>query len=340
MSFDPNGTGNKENGLFALPFTEKESQVIIIPVPWEVTTSYGGGAAFGPDTILASSHQLDLCDASFDDFYHKGLFMAPVNPTWLAKNSQLKPIAKGIQESLEKGQSLSNNQTEEQSLINQESHRLNQEIEQRAQGILQSGKVPAVVGGDHSSPFGLIKALSSKYDSLSILHIDAHMDFRKSYQGFEYSHASIMRNVHEQMDIDKIVQLGIRDFCPEERAYGEEHGNIVTYFDGPTQLKLHQGQTWGDLCQEILSHLSNQVYISFDIDGLSPNLCPHTGTPVPGGLDFAQINTLLHLLNKSDKNVVGFDLCEVSPASSEDLDGWDGNVGARILYKLCATALS
>ena len=135
-----------------------------------------------------------------------------------------------------------------------------------------------------------------------------------------------------------MVQLGIRDFCPEEKEYGESKG-VHTFFDSQVSVDLAAGKTWGTICEEAVSKLSDEVYISFDIDGLMPDLCPNTGTPVPGGLSFSQMESLLHTLSKSGKKVVGFDLCEVAPESEYDFEGWDANVGARVLFKLSGCLL-
>jgi len=257
---------------------------------------------------------------------------------WLQTNARLGLMAKDIQAQRERGAALSEEQEKNLEEINKASMELNQWLESRAAEVLTDGKVPVAVGGDHSSPYGLIKTLKAKHSDLSILHIDAHCDLRFSYQGFQHSHASIMRNVMEDLEPSHLVQIGIRDYCPEEKDFSKAHGKITTHFDAECQLRLHQGETWQRLCQEFLRPLSKTVYISFDVDGLTPDLCPGTGTPVPGGLNFPQVQTLLRTIKESGLNVVGFDLCEVSP-DPKKLDGWDGNVGARLLYMLCGIVL-
>ena len=196
-----------------------------------------------------------------------------------------------------------------------------------------------LVGGDHSSPYGAIQAISEKYKKdFGILHIDAHADLRKAYEGFLWSHASIMYNVMESSFAPKkLVQVGIRDFCEFEYDYSNSRKDIVTFFDLELANQVQSWVSWRALCDQIVSELPQNVYISFDIDGLDPSLCPNTGTPFPGGLSYAQALALLKSLEAQGKRIVGFDLCEVSPGESE-MD-WDGNVGARILYKLCGWAL-
>jgi agmatinase len=131
--------------------------------------------------------------------------------------------------------------------------------------------------------------------------------------------------------VGRLVQVGIRDYCDEELAVVKNAmGRVVTYFDYAIKDKLFEGTTWSSLCDEIIQHLPKDVYISFDIDGLNPKLCPATGTPVPGGFEFEQVMFLIKKVVKSGRRIIGFDLCEVSPGN----DDWDANVGARLLYNL------
>ena len=195
------------------------------------------------------------------------------------------------------------------------------------------------MGGEHSTPLGLIQALDEHYESFSILQIDAHADLRKAYEGFEQSHASIMHNVVESCDsLVQLVQVGIRDLSQDEYERSLNHPKITTYFDWDLKEASFQGKSWKTQCEEIIEALSSDVYISFDIDGLIPNLCPNTGTPVPGGFTLEQVSYLLFALVDSGRNIIGFDLNEVSPGNQGD---WDANVGARALWQLiCATELS
>ena len=340
MNFNPNLTGSHKNGIFSLPFGLEESRLVLLPVPWDVTASYKGISSLGSQTIFTSSKQIDLWDELYGDFYKKGIFQLPINLEQEKIGLQLKEKALILRTCLENGQSLSLEDLQIQSEINKASNKLNQWVFESAKKILNNKQYCAVVGGDHSCPYGLIQALKEKYKNLSLLQIDAHMDLRKSYQGYHHSHASIMRNVIEDLYPKSLVQVGIRDFCPEEKEYGHTHSNIHTFFAPQLALDLAQGKTWGQVVEEILSFLTDRVYISFDIDGLQPHLCPHTGTPVPGGLSFEQIQVLLYKLSQSSKRIIGFDLCEVSPESPELLDSWDGNVGARVLFQLCGALLT
>ena len=166
---------------------------------------------------------------------------------------------------------------------------------------------------------------------MGILQIDAHADFRKAYEGFTYSHASIMYNVLDRVNVERLVQVGIRDYCEEEFnriELGDLH--VKCFFDQHLKEEQFQGKTWHQQCEEIVSHLPSKVYLSVDIDGLRPEFCPSTGTPVPGGLDTDQLFYLFKMVKESGKEVLGADLVEVAPGPTE----WDANVGARVLWRM------
>ncbi|MCB0368452.1 MAG: arginase family protein [Bdellovibrionales bacterium] len=223
--------------------------------------------------------------------------------------------------------------------MNQACDHMTNWVYEQSKKVLDSNKLLGLIGGDHSTPLGAIKAISEKYkNNFGILHIDAHADLRNSYQGFTQSHASIMYNViHGDHRPKKLVQLGIRDFCEEEYDLIQSRPDVKTFFDIELKSRLLNGESWYQVCQTIINELPENIYISFDIDGLDPVFCPHTGTPVPGGLSIDQVFFLFNQLHKSNKKVIGFDLNEVSTggAKLEDASEWDGNVGARVLYKLC-----
>ena len=180
--------------------------------------------------------------------------------------------------------------------MNEASENLNIYVKSTTQKYLKAGKIVGLVGGEHSVPLGFIRALSEQYDRFGVLQIDAHADLRKSYEGFTYSHASIMYNVLKIPAVGRLVQVGIRDYCDEEtNIIQRAMGSVVTFFDEDLKEKIYKGKTWDMICDEIIAQLPKNVYISFDIDGLDPKLCPNTGTPVAGGLEFYQA---MHLVKK------------------------------------------
>lgn len=339
-SFDPSTTSSADNGIFGIPSTEENSQVILLPVPWEVTTSYGAGASHGPTLIREASVQLDLFDLELGKAYEAGYFMKEIPPELLTLNELMKPKAQKIIElrtDLSKDQAQINSLLEE---VNAACEKMTEWVYKESQKVLSQNKILGLIGGDHSTPLGAIQALSEVYPSYSLLHIDAHADLRVAYQGFTQSHASIMYNVMNLKQPPKsLVQVGIRDFCQEEFDLIRRYKEIHTFFDSYLKKELFSGYNWMSLCDQILKNLDKNVYISFDIDGLEPHYCPHTGTPVPGGLTTDQCFYLFSKLAESGRKVIGFDINEVSSGGGPLNEAqWDGNVGARVLYKLCGWA--
>lgn len=334
--FDPNGPAELDSGIFGLPHSFPEAKLVFLPVPWEATTSYGAGTSKGPAAILEASYQVDLFDFEVDKPYEAGFHMLPESKKIKTWNKTGKAAAQQI---IKAGGRVGKNAKLKKALatVNDLSAKVNEEVRKDAKKILDAGKIIGLVGGDHASPFGAMQAQGEK-GSYGILHVDAHSDTRAAYEGFEWSHASIMHNVMERIpQVSKLVQVGIRDFCEEEYDYIQaSKGRIETFFDIQIQKRKAEGEAWAKIVKEIVSKLPQNVWISFDIDGLDPRLCPGTGTPVPGGLDFAEAVILIGEVARSGRKIVGFDLNEVSPGETE----WDANVGARLLYKLAAWTLA
>lgn len=329
-NFDPSGPGISGN-LFGLPFSQEHAELLIIPVPWEVTVSYHAGTSAGPDAILKASSQLDLYMKDIPDAWKLGVSMVLIPEELFEESKKLRELTSMHIARLEKGEAFD---VEDPLLksINDACENLNIYVKSTTQKYLKAGKMVGLVGGEHSTPMGFIRALSEQYDRFGILQIDAHADLRKSYEGFTYSHASIMYNVLKLPSVGRIVQVGVRDYCEEEvNVIKRAMGRIVTYFDEEIKEKIYTGKSWDSICDEIIAQLPKNVYISFDIDGLDPKLCPNTGTPVAGGLEFHQAVHLIKKLVMADRQIIGFDLCEVAGGA----DDWDANVGARILYQLC-----
>lgn len=329
QDFDPNAAASKDSGIFGLPFTVQQAKLILIPVPWEVTTSYGGGTSNGPQAIFEASKQVDLFDYDLGKFYEAGIAMTEFPDEVKMWNDTARPFAEAVISEEDDGSALQK--------VNDYSVKLNHHVYTEAKKYLAQGKMIGLIGGDHSTPYGTIQALLEVYPNMGILHFDAHADMRTAFEGFEHSHASIMYNVISTTDVKKLVQVGIRDFCEEEYNFIQAHPDrIHTFFDSALFDEKMKGKNWSDICDDIIQHLPQEVYVSFDIDGLDPRFCPHTGTPVPGGLDFQEAIYLLKKVVKSGRKIIGFDLNEVAPGDDE----WDANVGARLLYKLCGFTLA
>ena len=337
--FDPNGVGIANGNIFGFPVTEEEADIVIIPVPWDATASYGKGTSAGPQAILDASTQLDFYHPKLDKAYDTKVYMAPISEEWSKINSEL--CEKGIDyiQFLENGGDVSKNPGFVQLLehINGTQLALKNNLKERAKSLMSQGKMVAVLGGEHSTPLGLIEAIDEQGERFGILQIDAHADLRDAYEGFEQSHASIMFNALQSCsNLQRIVQVGIRDISETEvELIKNSNGRLVTHFDWNIKEGQFNGKTWSDQVEEIISDLPHNVYISFDIDGLKPELCPNTGTPVAGGFYLEEVNFLIFRLVESGRKIVGFDLNEVSPGDSGD---WDANVGARALWNLVCAA--
>lgn len=332
QNFDPSGVGLDNGNFCGLPFAYDTAGIILLGVPWEVTVSYHAGTAAGPEAVLKASPQLDLYDLDYPDGWQQGIYMPPL-PAWIRSlNDELRPVAAQVIDATEKGLDLMTDTRLAAQLkrVNEGCDRVNQWLYDTARQAIADGKRVGAIGGDHSIPLGLIQALAEHHGSIGILHIDAHADLREAYQGFPYSHASIMNQVIALPQIARLVQVGVRDISHGEvTTIQQSAGRIQTHYDPALKEQRFAGIPWRDLCRRIIEPLPQQVYISFDVDGLDPKLCPHTGTPVPGGLELEEAFALLRAVVRSDRQIIGFDVSEVGHGE------WDGNVGARIVYKLC-----
>lgn len=339
--YNPSDVGCSNGNYFGMPFTPEESELVLVSVPWGVTASYGGGQSYGPDAIIGASVQLDFYDPVSPNQWQRGIATAPIDYSIQDSDALLRHDAERVIKYLEEGGTIFDQSmvSTRRSRVNMGSAELNCKVKEQTASWLDKGKMVGLVGGDHSTPLGYIEALAERHESFGVLHIDAHADLRKWYEGFRYSHASIMYNVMESVAaVTKLVQVGIRDYCDEEVEYAASLGGRVVQFDDYLlAAERFEGTTWAEQCRRIVAELPEKVYVSFDIDGLAADLCPGTGTPVAGGLTFHQAVYLLDEVTKSGRKIIGFDLVEVAPSDKES--EWDANVGARMLFKLCGLTL-
>lgn len=283
------------------------SKIQCVPVPWDLTCSSSKGTRKGPRAILEASDQVDLYEMGFDEPYSPGMFMRPEKRMlrfWNRAGALFPNLA---------------------------FKKMNEHVYGTTKYILARDQIPVIVGGDHSVPLGAYEAMSET-QPFSIVQIDAHMDLRKAYQGFQFSHASIMRNVIDYIpNVTMISQIGVRDFCEEEYDFmmASDRVQALFYEDIRNKPFVLQGAA-------ICKNLHKNVWLSVDIDGLDPKLCPNTGTPVPGGLEFYDVTDIAKTLVREGKKIVGFDLVEVSPKKGSI----DANIGARLLYKLSCITLA
>jgi agmatinase len=333
--FNPNAPSNPNNNIFGLPFTEEDAKLILLPVPWEVTVSCTAGTARSAEHIFKASMQVDIFDMDVPAGWRCGFFMRDMDKRILMKSDYLRKEAELYIDYISRGSSVEENKFMQKSLreINAGSEMMNNWVYEQTKDILLQNKLVGIIGGDHSTPYGFYKALSEKYDSFGILQIDAHCDMRKGFENFIYSHASVMYNALENIpQIEKLVQVSVRDLCEEEWNYIQKNNQkVIVYFDDDIKKKQFEGRNWNEISDDIIKTLPQNVHISFDIDGLDPKLCPHTGTPVPGGLQAEQAIYLFKKIIESGRKLIGFDLVEVGSGEGSI----DSNVGARILWKLC-----
>lgn len=347
MEFDPNAAAAHDSGLFGLNCSPEEAGVHVIPVPFEATTSYRRGTAGAPAAILPASHQVELYDTEFGNPYEAGICLLPANEKLSTWNAEACYRAEAV---LARHGSAKDAETAKNvARVNELGHEVNQHVYQATRDALDRDALPIILGGDHSVPFGSIQACAEHVPALGLLHFDAHADMRKAYCGFTWSHASILYNVLDQIDgVTRIAQVGIRDLCEEEhRLIRSSEKRVHTLFDSEWAAMRRNGAGLSSLIRETLATLPEHVYVTFDIDGLDPTLCPNTGTPVPGGLNWHDALLWLSELSRSGKRVVGMDLVEVAgnkgsttDSTHGEADSWDAIVGARLLYKMIGCALA
>lgn len=263
-------------------YSYDDSAFVIVPVPYDQTSTWIKGSEKGPEAILEASVNLEFYDIETSTQAHlKGIFTAgPV-------------VSSGTPESL----------------VNA--------VYDRIMTLLKEGKYPVIIGGNHTVTVGSVSAFADYYDKLSVLQLDAHADLREEYEGSRYNHACVMARVREKADI---VQVGIRSMSAGEVPLTERDRLFFAH-------NLYNDKS---LYRKALEKLTENVYITIDLDVFDPSLIPSTGTPEPGGPDYFE---LMHFLAEviREKNVVGFDVVELCPSPDNKVPDF---VAAKIIYQL------
>jgi agmatinase len=198
-------------------------------------------------------------------------------------------------------------------------------VEQATDWILKQGKLPAILGGEHSITVGAVRAALRHHRNLSVLQIDAHGDMRNTYLGTPHSHACVMRRIRELVPA---ASVGIRSISEEEADYLAAHPQPI--------WSVRQFRALGRRFEPILAALTDQVFVTFDLDGLDPSVLPATGTPEPGGLDWYEAVDLLRAVSERAR-IVGFDVVELSPLAGHVASDF---LAARLVYRLIGLALA
>lgn len=265
-----------------LEFDYPASAIVIVPVPYDETSTWIKGADKGPDAIMEASVNLEFYDVETGSEVHlKGIFTdAPV----AEKKSP-------------------------ESLVDA--------VHKRVSHLLDETKFPVIVGGNHTVSIGAARAFSGHYSNLSVLQLDAHTDLRQEYEGSAFNHACSMARIRELVPV---VQTGIRSMSREEIPLAERERIFFAH-------ELYRDKSGYDRAVELLTE---NVYITIDLDVFDPSLIPSTGTPEPGGPDYFEIMHFLRDVIKK-RNVVGFDLVELCPSPANKAPDF---IAAKIIYQL------
>jgi len=247
---------------------ERSETFVIIPVPYDLTSSWKAGSRHGPAAILEASAYLELYDEELRQ------------ETWragIATREALEPDVRGPSYMIE-------------------------EVQAEVASVLKEKKIPVLLGGEHSVTLGAVKAAKERYPSLSVLQLDAHADLRDSYQNSPLSHACVGRRI---VELCSLVQVGVRSMSVEEARFIDEKTDLV--------LSLSSDETridgWID---RVCERLTEDVYISIDLDVFDPSIIPATGTPEPGGMGWLEVLDLVHAI-AAVKSIRGFDVVELCP---------------------------
>ncbi len=265
--------------------------VFVIPVPYDSTTSFRSGARDGPAAIIEASRHLEDYDIELDcDISQAGIHTTP----------ELQPRMHGPQSMLAA-------------------------VRAAVEKTASQGKLPVLLGGEHSITVGAVQALSKIHPDLSVLYIDAHADMRDSFMGTKWGHASVARRISE---ICPLALIGVRSISAEERDFVEGQGIPVQFWDAGSSACLDSAVALAN------DNLTETIYISIDLDALDPSIMAGVGTPEPGGMLWHEILALLHAASHHS-NIVGFDVVELNPSQGTVSCAF---TAAKLAYKLIGYA--
>lgn len=276
---------NTTNNYAGIPdeFAQLEkAKVVLIPVPYDGTSTWGKGADKGPEAFLKASENMELYDIETDtEVYQQGVFLAD----FVEEDSSPEAMVAAV-------------------------HKVTKEY-------IKRNKFVTIFGGEHSISIGTIRAFNECFDNLTVLHIDAHADLRKSYDGTKFNHACA---VHEASQTTNLIQVGIRSMDAIEKTFMDEEKTFFAH-------DMVNDEYWMD---KVIDLMTDNVFITFDLDALDPSIMPSTGTPEPGGLFYYETLEFLKQVFE-EKNVVGFDIVELCPNKTEKSSDF---LAAKLYYKM------
>ncbi len=285
----PSGLPSNFGGLDDEHSAWERARVAVLPVPYDFSTSYQSGTRWGPRAILEASRNMELWDDELGATYQAGIHTLPeVEPTALGPEAMTDRVADAVR------------------------------------WILDAGKLPVMLGGEHSISAGAVRAVHERHPKLSVLQLDAHADMRNQYLDSPYSHACVMRRIRERVPA---ASVGIRSLSEEEAAYLRGHPAPIW---STRQFRALE-RRW----DPILKALTDEVYVTFDLDAIDPAALPATGTPEPGGLDWYEAVDLLAYVAER-KRIVGFDVVELAPIGGQFASDF---LAARLTYRMIGLAL-
>jgi len=286
----PTGLPLNFGGLETEHAALETARAVVLPVPYDFSTTYQSGTRSGPRAILEASRNMELWDEEVGPTYRGGIHTLP----------ELEPTAAGPEAMAER-------------------------VERAVGWILDQGRLPVVLGGEHSLTAGAVRAARQRHRGLSVLQLDAHADMRDRYLDSPYSHACVMRRVRE---LCPAASVGIRSMSEEEHEHLERHPVPLWSVRAFRALR-------GDF-RPVIEALTDEVFVTFDLDALDPSLVPATGTPEPGGLDWYEAVDLLAAVAKS-RRIVGLDVVELAPIPGQVASDF---LAARLAYRLIGLALA
>lgn len=332
--------GGDDNGgyYFRDAVSTEESSVVVVSAPWAVTSAVGEGAAYAPDAIIDASTSMGLYDAMTGVSIEGRVATVEIDYDIQESSQHLGSDADKVLSHIEDGGSVAGDFFGRKlARINTGFRHMHASVARDVARYAAQGKVVGVVGGDHSVAFGAVRALSERCEGMGVLFLDAHCDMGGDSRIFDYSHRSIARNILEEIPaVSHLTMVGVRDCSERDVCEVKQNNRASIFLAEELAAARFAGRSWKECVADVVATLPSEVYVSLDVDVLSPECCPNTVRPVAGGLSFDEVCFLLCEVVASGRRIVGFDLTEVVPKLQS---GIDAVVGARLLAKLCAASI-